>query len=244
MIKKLRLDKILVCKGLAHNSNKAKAIIMAGKVIVNGIKVDKSGVKFPLSVEIRVITKGHEWVSRGGIKLSYAINNFNLNITGLICADIGASTGGFTEVLLKNKADKVYSIDVGKGQLDWKLVSNKKVIILDKTNAKYLNLEEVDQGIDLITCDVSFISITKALSNIIKFNKENLKLVALIKPQFELSREKIGKKGVVTDINFRLEAVDKVKHWLEENGWKTRGLIESPIKGTKGNIEYLIHSTK
>ena len=244
MIQKLRLDKILVCKGLAHNSNKAKAIIMSGKVLVNGVKIDKSGAKYPLSVEIRVITKAHEWVSRGGIKLSFALNNFNVNVTKLICADIGASTGGFTEVLLKNKASKVYSIDVGKGQLDWKLVSNKKVIILDKTNAKYVKLNEVDKGISLITCDVSFISITKALSNIVNFDNENLNLLALIKPQFELSKEKIGKKGIVTDNNFRQEAVDKVRIWLEENGWKTMGLIESPITGTKGNIEYLIHSKK
>ncbi len=244
MIQKLRLDKILVCKGLAHNSNKAKALIMSGKVLVNGIKIDKSGTKYPLSVEIRVITKGHEWVSRGGIKLSYALNNFNLNVAGLICTDIGASTGGFTEVLLKNKAKKVYSIDVGKGQLDWKLVSNKNVIILDKTNAKFVKLDEIDKDINFITCDVSFISITKALFNIIKFDKRNLNLIALIKPQFELSKEKIGKKGIVTDISFRKEAIEKVKSWLEENGWKTMGLVESPITGTKGNVEYLIHSKK
>ena len=244
MIQKLRLDKILVYKGLAQNSNKAKAIIMSGKVLVNGVKIDKSGTKFPLSVEIRVITKGHEWVSRGGIKLSFALNSFNINVTGLICVDIGASTGGFTQVLLKNNANKVYSIDVGKGQLDWKLVSNKKVIIFDKTNAKYIKLDEVDQDIRLITCDVSFISITKALLNIVKFDKEKLNLVALIKPQFELSKEKIGKRGIVTNSNFRQEAIDKVKCWLEENGWKTMGLIKSPITGTKGNIEYLIHSKK
>ena len=244
MIEKLRLDKILVSKGLANNPNKAKAMIMAGKVLVNGIKIDKSGTKYPLSVDIRVITKEHEWVSRGGIKLSFALNNFNLNIKGLTCADIGASTGGFTEVLLKHKAKKVYSIDVGKGQLDWKLVSNDKVTILDKTNAKYLKLENIDNEIKIVTCDVSFISITKALLNIIKLNKKNLNLVALIKPQFELSKEKIGKKGIVTDSNFRKEAIDKVKYWLEENGWKTMGLVESPIKGTKGNIEYLIHSKK
>ena len=244
MIIKERLDKILVNKGLAYNSTKAKAIIMSGKVLVNGKKVDKSGLKFPLSVQIRVISKEHNWVSRGGIKLSFAIEKFGIDVKNKVCIDIGSSTGGFTEVLLKSNAKRVYCLDVGRGQLDWKLVNNSKVVIMDKTNIKNVSLEDIDNKIKIVTCDVSFISITKALVNVVNFKEEHVNLIALIKPQFELSKNLIGKNGIVTNSNNRLFAVNKVKEWFTANGWVSSDLIESPIKGAKGNTEYFIHCKK
>ena len=166
---KERLDKILVKRGLIENANKAKALIMAGKVLVNGKKIEKAGIKFLENINIRILSKEYEWVSRGGIKLSDAIKKFDIDINGKVCVDIGASTGGFTDVLIKNNAKHVYCIDVGRGQLDWKLSSNKKVTIIDRTNARNVDLAEIDKNIDIITCDLSFISIRKALLQIIEF---------------------------------------------------------------------------
>ena len=159
---KERLDKILVNKGIAESASKAKALIMSGKIIVNGKKIEKAGVKFSKNIDIRVLNKQHEWVSRGGVKLSDAIKKFDVEINEKVCVDIGASTGGFTEVLLKNNAKHVYCIDVGRGQLDWKLTTNKKVTIFDRTNARNVDLAEIDGNIEVITCDLSFISIKKA----------------------------------------------------------------------------------
>ncbi len=239
-----RLDKVLVYRGYVENTSKAKALIMAGKIIVNGKKIDKAGVKFSGNVDIRILNKKHQWVSRGGIKLSNAIEKFQIDISNKICVDIGASTGGFTEVLLKNNAKHVYCIDVGRGQLDWKLTTNNNVTVLDKTNARNVDLEKVDKNIEIITCDLSFISIKKALSKVIEFKKKNIKLIALIKPQFELSKEKIGKNGIVTEVNYRNEAVKEISSWLESKNWTVIGIIESCITGTKGNQEYFIYSVR
>lgn len=244
MLNKLRLDKILVVRGIAHNPNKAKALIMSGKIIVNGKKIDKSGMKFLENVSIRVLTKGHQWVSRGGIKLSDAVKSFRINLNGKVCADIGASTGGFTDVLLENKAKHVYCIDVGRGQLNWKLITNKKVTVLDKTNARNLKLENVDKNISVITCDLSFISIRKALESIVEFKKKNLILIALVKPQFELSKDKIGKNGIVTNAIYRREAVKNVSDWLKNKSWKIVNFKESIISGTKGNKEFFLYGIK
>ena len=244
MIIKERLDKILVKKGIAENTTKAKALIMSGKVIVNEKKLEKSGTKLPLSVKIRILAKDHDWVSRGGVKLSYLIKKYNINVENKICADIGASTGGFTDVLIKNKAKKVYSIDVGKGQLNWKLVTNNKVDVLDKTNIRNLDLEDIDKKINLITCDVSFISIRKALERIVVYSKNKIILILLVKPQFELSKDKIGKNGIVTENKFREEAKSLVEDWLTNNSWHIKGTCESPITGQKGNKEYFIYSIK
>ncbi|MAH89491.1 MAG: TlyA family rRNA (cytidine-2'-O)-methyltransferase [Pelagibacterales bacterium] len=241
---KERLDKILVYRGYTENTSKAKALIMAGKIIVNGKKVEKAGIKFFENVDIRVINKKHQWVSRGGIKLVNAVEKFQINIKDKICADLGASTGGFTEVLLKKNAEHVYCIDVGRGQLDWKLATNNKVTILDKTNARNVDLEKIDKNIEIITCDLSFISIKKALSKIIEFKKKNIKLIALIKPQFELSKDKIGKNGIVTEVKYRNEAVKEISNWLESKNWKVISTIESCITGIKGNQEYFIYSVK
>ena len=241
---KERLDKILVYRGYAENTSKAKALIMAGKIIVNGKKIEKAGIKFLENIDIRIISKKHQWVSRGGIKLSNAIEKFQIDLNDKICVDLGASTGGFTEVLLKNNAKHVYCIDVGRGQLDWKLTTNDKVTLLDKTNARNVDLEKIDKNIEIITCDLSFISIKKALSKIIEFKKKNIQLIALIKPQFELSKEKIGKNGIVTDVKYRNEAVKEISNWLTSKNWKVIDIIESCITGTKGNHEYFIYSTR
>ena len=241
---KERLDKILVYRGHAENTSKAKALIMAGKIIVNGKKIEKAGIKFDGNVDIHLIQKKHQWVSRGGIKLSNAVEKFQIDVNDKICADFGASTGGFTEVLLKNNAKHVYCIDVGRGQLDWKLTTNNKVTVLDKTNARKVDIEKIDKNIEIITCDLSFISIKKALSKIIEFKKKNIKLIALIKPQFELSKEKIGKNGIVTDIKYRNEAVKEISNWLTSKNWKVIDTIESCITGAKGNHEYFIYSLK
>ncbi len=241
---KERLDKILVIKGYLESVSKAKALIMAGKVLVNGIKIEKAGVKFVENVDIRILNSQHEWVSRGGIKLSDAIKNFDVEINEKVCIDIGASTGGFTEVLLKNNAKHVYCIDVGRGQLDWKLTTNKKVTIFDRTNARNVDLAEIDRNIEIITCDLSFISVKKGLSKIIEFKKNNLSLIVLVKPQFELSKDKIGKNGIVSEPTYRSEAVREVSDWLAAKNWKVLGIKDSCIKGTKGNQEYFIYSVK
>ena len=175
---------------------------------------------------------------------SVRLLKFQIDLNDKICADFGASTGGFTQVLLKNNAKHVYCIDVGRGQLDWKLTTNNNVTVLDKTNARNVDLEKVDKNIEIITCDLSFISIKKALSKVIEFKKKNIKLIALIKPQFELSKEKIGKNGIVTEVNYRNEAVKEISSWLESKNWTVIGIIESCITGTKGNQEYFIYSVR
>ena len=241
---KERLDKILVNKGFVENASKAKALIMSGKIIVNGKKIEKAGVKFSENIDVRVLNKQHEWVSRGGVKLSDAINKFDVEINEKICVDIGASTGGFTEVLLKNNAKHVYCIDVGRGQLDWKLTTNKKVTIFDRTNARNIDLTEIDGNIEVITCDLSFISIKKGLNKIIEFDKTNTSLIVLVKPQFELSKDKIGKNGIVSKLSYRQEAVKEISDWLVSKNWKVYGCIDSCITGTKGNQEYFIYCVK
>ena len=241
---KERLDKILVIKGFIESCSKAKALIMSGRVIVNGKKIEKAGVKFSESIDIKILNKQHEWVSRGGIKLSDAIKKFDIKINEKVCVDIGASTGGFTDVLLKNNAKHVYCIDVGRGQLNWKLTTNKKVTVFDRTNARNIDLAEIDRNIELITCDLSFISIKKGLSKIIEFKKNNLSLVVLVKPQFELSKDKIGKNGIVSELSYRNEAVKEVSDWLVIKNWQVLGIIDSCITGTKGNQEYFIYCVK
>ena len=244
MLNKFRLDKILVTRGIVENSNKAKALIMAGKIIVNGKKIEKSGLKFLDDIDIRVLTKGHQWVSRGGVKLAEAVKSFKIDLENKICIDIGASTGGFTDVLLQNKAKHIYCVDVGRGQLDWKLRKNEKITVMDKTNIRNISLEEVDKSIEVITCDLSFISIQKALEKIIQFNKNNLTLIVLVKPQFELSRDKVRKNGIVTNAQYRDEAVENTRNWLMLNNWNIIDQKQSIIKGTKGNIEYFIYAIK
>ncbi|MEC6997401.1 MAG: TlyA family RNA methyltransferase [Pseudomonadota bacterium] len=244
MQKKIRLDKLLVVNGLVNNVNKAKALIMAGKVLVNEKKIEKPGTKFTDNIVIRLLKKSHDWVSRGGIKLSYALDKLNLNLEDRVCADLGSSTGGFTDVLLKQKVKHIYCVDVGKGLLDWKIVKNNNVTVIENTNVRNLNIEDIDPNITFLTCDLSFISLTKALEKIVATKKINISIMALIKPQFELSKDMIGKKGIVTNENYKKIAINKVRDWFKLNGWKVSQVIKSPITGAAGNEEFFIYCEK
>ena len=243
--KKLRLDRLLVLKGIVDNISKAKAIVMSGKVFVDGKKIDKSGHKFSNDKIITLKKNEHNWVSRGGTKLYAAIKYFGVNPDKKKALDIGSSTGGFTEVLVSMGAKNVFAVDVGKGQLDWKLRNNSKVIVMEKTNARYLDENLISEKIDLIVSDVSFISLTLALDNPLKLAAKKAELLALIKPQFELKKEMVGKKGIVRNAESRMVAVNKIKLWLKEKKvWRIEGVYESPIKGAKGNIEFFIYARK
>lgn len=242
---KERLDVLIVNKGLAASREKAKAIIMSGIVFVDGQREDKAGSTFdPDEVDIEVRGATLRYVSRGGLKLEKAISEFSLKLGDSICMDIGASTGGFTDCMLQNGAAKVYSIDVGHGQLDWKLRNDDRVICMEKTNFRYVTSEDIPDAIDFASCDVSFISLSKILMPARKLLKDSGHMVCLIKPQFEAGRDKVGKKGVVRDIAVHLEVVERIWRLAELAGFTVLGLSFSPIKGPEGNIEYLIHLGK
>ena len=236
-----RLDIYLVEKGLVESREKGKAMIMAGIVFVNNQKVDKPGfqVKDGMNVEVRGETL--KYVSRGGLKLEKAMENFNISLKDKICADIGASTGGFTDCMLQNGAVKVYSVDVGYGQLAWKLRTDERVVNLERTNFRYCTKEQVTDDLDFASVDVSFISLTKILPVLKSLMKQFGECVCLIKPQFEAGKEKVGKKGVVREASTHLEVVNKIKDFSIEIGFSVLNLEFSPIKGPQGNIEYLIH---
>ncbi|AEH44641.1 hemolysin A [Thermodesulfatator indicus DSM 15286] len=237
---KERLDKLLVKRGLVESREKAQAMIMAGQVYVNGERVDKAGHKVPVEADIQI--KGRlPFVSRGGLKLAHALTHFGLNVKGLVCADIGASTGGFTDCLLQAGAQKVYAIDVGKGQLHYKLRSDPRVVVFEEVNARYLTEKDLPEPVDLITIDVSFISLTKILPAALRILKPGGKIVALIKPQFEVGRNKVGRGGVVRDPALHQEAIKKIEDFAtKELNLKSYGVIESPILGPAGNKEFLI----
>ncbi len=246
-MKKERLDIILVNKGLATSREKAKAIIMAGDVFVNGQREDKAGTMFDMekidSNEISLEVKGDvlPFVSRGGLKLDKALKCFDLSVDGKICMDIGASTGGFTDCMLQNGAKKVYSIDVGRGQLDWKLRSDERVVCMEKTNFRYLTHEDLPESPDFASCDVSFISLSKILPAAADILHDKAQMVCLIKPQFEAGKEKVGKKGVVRDPQVHREVVEQAIGYAYSNGFELLDLSFSPIRGPEGNIEYLMH---
>ena len=241
---KERLDVLLVKRNLAESREKAKAVIMAGNVFVDGQREDKAGTTFPPEVSIEV--KGHTlpYVSRGGLKLEKALAVFDVNVENKVCTDVGSSTGGFTDCLLQNGACKVYAIDVGRGQLDWKLRQDSRVVCMEKTNIRYVTPEDIGEAIDFSSIDVSFISLTKVLEPIRNYLKEDGEIVALIKPQFEAGREKVGKKGVVRDKAVHREVIMKVADYAQNIGFGVMELDYSPIRGPEGNIEYLIHLKK
>lgn len=241
---KIRLDVALVEKGLAPSREKAKAIIMAGIVYVNNQKSDKAGKEINIDDVVEVRGSTLKYVSRGGLKLEKAMQSFPITLEGKICMDVGASTGGFTDCMLMNGAVKVYSIDVGYGQLAWKLRTDNRVVNLERTNFRYVTEEEVKDKIDFASVDVSFISLKHILPNLYKFLKDNGQAVCLIKPQFEAGREKVGKKGVVSDLNTHLEVVERIINLAVENNFSVLGLEFSPVKGPEGNIEYLIYLQK
>lgn len=244
MSEKLRLDVAVYERGLAETREKAKAMIMAGVVYVNGIKAVKCGDKINPEDEIAVKGKTNPYVSRGGLKLEKAINVFGINLNNKICLDIGASTGGFTDCMLQNGASKVYSVDVGYGQLAWKLRTDPKVVNLERTNFRYCTRENIPDDIDFASVDVSFISLKIILPVMYRFLKQDGLAVCLIKPQFEAGKENIGKKGVVRDKSVHLDVVTDICTFAQENGFVLLGLDYSPVKGPEGNIEYLMYLSK
>ena len=242
--KKERLDILLVEKGIFSSRERAKTSIMAGKIFVDGRRVDKAGEK--VSVDSEIIFKGQEipYVSRGGLRLEKAIKEFGVNLKDKVCMDIGASTGGFTDCMLQNDAKKVFSVDVGYGQFAWKLRTDERVVCMERTNIRYVKPEDIGEKLDFASIDVSFISLKKIMPATKELLADNGEVVALIKPQFEAGREKVGKKGVVRDINVHKEVVMDIVSFLMKENLNVLALSFSPIKGPEGNIEYLVYFSK
>ena len=241
---KERLDVLLVSRGLAASREKAKAIIMSGIVFVEGEREDKAGATFEENVAIEVKGATLKYVSRGGLKLEKAMLQFDVSLAGKVCMDIGSSTGGFTDCMLQNGAVKVYAVDVGHGQLDWKLRNDERVVCMEKTNIRYLTPEQIAEPPEFASIDVSFISLTKVLLPAKELLTPNGEIVCLIKPQFEAGREKVGKKGGVRDRAVHREVIHMVMDYAVSIGFVLCNLEFSPIKGPEGNIEYLLHLSK
>ncbi len=241
MPSKKRLDLLVYEAGFAESREKAKALIMSGIIYVDNQKSDKPGTTYSENVKIEMRGAKPKYVSRGGLKLEKAINSFSLDLKGKTTMDIGASTGGFTDCMLQNGAAKVYSVDVGYGQLDWKLRNDERVVNLERTNVRYITREQVPDEIDFFSVDVCFISLTLVLPAVRPLIKENGEAVCLIKPQFEAGRGKVGKNGVVRDKNIHIDVIRKIYEYCLSNGFDVVGLDFSPIKGPEGNIEYLIY---
>lgn len=242
---KERLDVILVNQGHAPSREKAKAIIMSGNVYVNGQKEDKAGSQFDESkIQLEVRGSQLKYVSRGGLKLEKAMESWGISLVGSICMDIGASTGGFTDCMLQNGAVKVYSVDVGHGQLAWKLRNDERVVCMEKTNFRYMVPEDIEDALDFASVDVSFISLTKILIPARNLLKDGGRMVCLIKPQFEAGKDKVGKKGVVRERSVHEEVVRKILDYADSIGFEVIDLEYSPIKGPEGNIEYLMYIQK
>ena len=241
---KERLDVLLVSRGLAESREKAKAIIMSGNVYVDGQKEDKAGTSFNDKVNIEVRGNTLKYVSRGGLKLEKAMANFDVTLEGKICMDVGFSTGGFTDCMLQNGAVRVYAVDVGHGQLAWKLRNDERVVCMEKTNIRYVTSDDIPDKIQFSSIDVSFISLTKVLGPVKELLSDDGQIVCLIKPQFEAGREKVGKHGVVRDKAVHLEVINKVIEYAVSIGFEVLNLEFSPVKGPEGNIEYLLHLQK
>lgn len=241
MIEKKRLDTMVFEKGFSQSREKARALIMAGQVYVDNQKADKPGTMYPVTVDLEVRGNVMPYVSRGGLKLEKAMKSFGITLTDKITMDIGASTGGFTDCMLQNGAKKVYSIDVGYGQLAWKLRTDERVVNMERTNIRYVTREQVPDEIDFFSVDVSFISLCLVLPVARNLMAEDACAVCLIKPQFEAGRDKVGKKGVVRDPKVHIEVIEKIAKFVLDNGFSILGLDFSPVKGPEGNIEYLIY---
>lgn len=241
-MKKQRADLLLVERGLAENAAKAQALIMSGSVLCGTKRIDKAGEMLKPDAELSVKGKEFPWVSRGGLKLVKGLDDFGVNPEGLVCLDVGCSTGGFTDVLLSRGAKKVYAVDVGYGQLAQKLRNDDRVVVLERTNARYLTKEHISEDIDLIVCDASFIRLEKVLPCPMSFAKKTgASLIALIKPQFEVEKHQVGENGVVRDPLLHASVCENVREWFSaQSGWTVKGVCQSPIKGPEGNIEFLI----
>ena len=240
---KKRLDMLLFERGLAESRQKAQAIIMSGQVYVDGRKTDKSGTAVEEAAEIEVRGGQLPFVSRGGLKLEKAMETFSFSLDGCVCADIGASTGGFTDCMLQKGAQKVYAVDVGYGQLAWKLRQDSRVVCLERTNARYISREQIPDALDFASIDVSFISLKLILPPLRQLMKPDGRVACLVKPQFEAGKEKVGKKGVVRDPQVHLEVLENFLEHAAQADFSVRGLTYSPIRGPEGNIEYLGHLT-
>lgn len=243
-MKKERLDKLLVDQGLAQSRERARALILAGKVVVEDHRVDKAGARFDPAVELRIKGQDIPYVSRGGLKLEKALQQFPVDPTGIVAIDVGASTGGFTDCLLQHGAEKIYAVDVGYGQLAWKLREDERVVNLERCNIRDLTLEKLGGQPSLAVIDASFISLSKILPNTLDLLAETAEILALIKPQFEVGRGLVGKGGVVRDVDLQQQVVEEIKILAVSLGCRVGGVIESPILGPKGNREYLIYLTK
>ncbi len=242
---KTRLDLLLVARGMADSRSKAQGLIMAGLVYHGAQKLDKAGAEFADDFEITVRGKEHPWVSRGGIKLAKAIEHFGIDVTGAVAMDVGASTGGFTDVLLTHGAAKVYAVDVGHGQLDVKLRGDPRVVVMEQTNARHVTAEMVPDALDVIVCDASFISLIKVLPAALALAKPNAQLATLIKPQFEVGKVEVSRgKGVIRDATLHQQVCDDISMWVRSLGWEVVGVITSPITGPKGNVEFLLYARK
>lgn len=241
---KTRLDILLVNRGITDSRQKARALILEGKVLVNGKKVEKPGTMVDDSSNIELCGENIPYVSRGGLKLEAAIKKFEIDIKDKVAMDVGASTGGFTDCLLQHGAKKVYAVDVGYGQLAWKLRTDPRVIPIERTNIRYMPKEQIPENIDIATIDVSFISLKLVIPKVMEFLKDRGEIVALIKPQFEVGKKDVEKGGIIRSPEKRQFAVSEVVKFCEQSGLKIKGVIESPIRGQKGNIEYLLYAIK
>ena len=241
---KVRVDQLLVSRGLAESRTRAQALIMAGAVFSGEKKIAKAGDLFPEDAALEVRGKDHPWVSRGGIKLDHGLTHFGFDVTAAIALDVGSSTGGFTDVLLSRGAAKVYAVDVGTNQLAWKLRQDPRVVVHEQTNARNLDGSVIPEPVDVVVCDASFISLAKVLEAPLKLAKPGAKLVALVKPQFEAGREEVGKGGVVRDPSVHERVCTQAKGWVETQGWRVLGITPSPITGPEGNVEFLLGAVK
>lgn len=245
MSRKVRVDQLLVERGLAESRTRAQALIMAGTVFSGERKIAKAGDTLAPDAALEVKGRDHPWVSRGGLKLDHALAHFGWDITGAVVIDVGASTGGFTDVALTRGAARVYAVDVGHGQLAWKLRQDARVVVLEKTNARHLSAEIIPEPVDLVVCDASFIGLKTVLPAAMALTKPNARLVALIKPQFEVGKERVGKGGVVRDPALHAEVCADIEAWMNaQPGWRVAGLTTSPITGPEGNVEFLIAAEK
>jgi 23S rRNA (cytidine1920-2'-O)/16S rRNA (cytidine1409-2'-O)-methyltransferase len=242
--KKIRLDQLIVDRNLAESKTRAQALVMAGHVFIGDVKAQKPGQQVAEDTPVQVKGSDHPWVSRGGIKLAHALDEFAINVTGKVAMDVGSSTGGFTDVLLTNGAARVYAVDSGTNQLAWKLRQDERVIVHEQTSARILTQDHIPEPVDIIVCDASFISLAKVLETPLAFARTGAELVALIKPQFEAGRDEVGKGGVVRDEAVHNRVCAEVKMWLVEKNWTVHGLTTSPITGPQGNVEFLIWAQK
>jgi len=235
---------VLVERGLAESRAKAQALILAGAVWSGERKLDKAGAQVSDALPLELKGRDHPWVSRGGVKLAHALDHFGIDVAGAVALDIGASTGGFTDVLLAKGAARVYAVDVGHGQLAWKLRQDARVVVLERCNARHLAATEIPVPPDIVVCDASFIGLATVLPAGLALAKPTALLVALVKPQFEVGPERVGRGGVVRDPALHREVCDRIAAWLQAIGWAVVGLVESPLRGPEGNVEFLIHARR